>query len=300
MTTYHASGKLLITGEYVVLRGAKALSLPTRPGQSLSVDEGKQGLEWTAKTPDGSIWFHVIYSADGDILQTDSKESAGTLRKILYEAFMIGGIFPFGGFSVTTQLEFDPSWGLGSSSTLIVLIAKWMKVDPMRLFFRTLEGSGYDVACGWEKKPILYRLSKDDRPEWETIHWQPLNPSDWHFVYLGEKKKSAVEVLSFREIVVSDEELHHFSSLTEDLIHAKTAQQYPDILNEHEDRLSRILQRKRVKEERFPDFEGCIKSLGAWGGDFILALHQDPLYIRNYFHSKNLSIIQSFREIILG
>ena len=35
--TFYGHGKLLLTGEYAVLDGAKALSIPTRFGQSLEV-----------------------------------------------------------------------------------------------------------------------------------------------------------------------------------------------------------------------------------------------------------------------
>ena len=38
--TFYSNGKLLITGEYVVLDGAKALALPTKFGQSLVVKQG--------------------------------------------------------------------------------------------------------------------------------------------------------------------------------------------------------------------------------------------------------------------
>ena len=35
--TFYSNGKLLLTGEYVVLDGAKALAVPTRFGQNLIV-----------------------------------------------------------------------------------------------------------------------------------------------------------------------------------------------------------------------------------------------------------------------
>ena len=37
--TYYSNGKLLITGEYVVLDGATALAIPTKYGQSLCVSK---------------------------------------------------------------------------------------------------------------------------------------------------------------------------------------------------------------------------------------------------------------------
>ena len=44
---YYSNGKLLITGEYVVLDGAKALALPTKFGQYLIIEPGKnQQINW--------------------------------------------------------------------------------------------------------------------------------------------------------------------------------------------------------------------------------------------------------------
>ncbi|MEQ3661167.1 MAG: GHMP kinase, partial [Flavobacterium sp.] len=42
--TYYSNGKLLLTGEYVVLDGAKALAVPTKFGQSLSIESGINNL----------------------------------------------------------------------------------------------------------------------------------------------------------------------------------------------------------------------------------------------------------------
>jgi mevalonate kinase len=39
MLDFYSHGKLLITSEYAVLDGAKALALPTRLGQKLSVSK---------------------------------------------------------------------------------------------------------------------------------------------------------------------------------------------------------------------------------------------------------------------
>ena len=42
MKSFSAHGKLLLTGEYLVLKGAIALGLPTRLGQSLTVQARKE------------------------------------------------------------------------------------------------------------------------------------------------------------------------------------------------------------------------------------------------------------------
>ena len=63
MKKYYSNGKLLITGEYVVLDGALSLAVPTKFGQSLSieaVDEPK--ISWNSFNSDGSIWFENTFS----------------------------------------------------------------------------------------------------------------------------------------------------------------------------------------------------------------------------------------------
>jgi hypothetical protein len=68
---------------------------------------------------------------------------------------------------------------------------------------------------------------------------------------------------------------------------------------EHEKVMAGILHKTRIKEERFSDFQGEIKSLGAWGGDFIMAVSPiEGNEIQSYFNSKGLDIIFPFDEII--
>ena len=62
MKTYRANGKLLLTGEYRVLQGAKALALPLRLGQTMQSDvlEIKNGIiHWDAMTTKG-LWFTAM------------------------------------------------------------------------------------------------------------------------------------------------------------------------------------------------------------------------------------------------
>jgi hypothetical protein len=54
---------------------------------------------------------------------------------------------------------------------------------------------------------------------------------------------------------------------------------------------------KTVKEALFPDFKGVLKSLGAWGGDFILAISKENP--KDYFASKGYETIIPYSEMIL-
>ena len=61
--------------------------------------------------------------------------------------------------------------------------------------------------------------------------------------------------------------------------------------------MSDILEMETIKEIAFPDFNGVVKSLGAWGGDFVMVISkEDP---RSYFASKGYETILSYEEMIL-
>jgi hypothetical protein len=61
--------------------------------------------------------------------------------------------------------------------------------------------------------------------------------------------------------------------------------------------MSEILSLAKVQDRLFPDFEGTIKSLGAWGGDFVLVLSQDNPTA--YFSEKGYTTILPYAEMIL-
>jgi hypothetical protein len=55
-----------------------------------------------------------------------------------------------------------------------------------------------------------------------------------------------------------------------------------------------------VKLHFFPDFNGAVKSLGAWGGDFVMATHNgNPNHAVSYFRNKGFNIIFPYKELVL-
>ena len=124
MKKFHAHGKLLITGEYLVLKGAMALAVPLNKGQTLSVETtSKSGLKWRAETLNG-LWFEAKFDNELKLLETTDNKKAETLQLMLQKSI---GQDPsiqvkLNHSSVNTMLEFDPSWGWGSSSTLLHLL----------------------------------------------------------------------------------------------------------------------------------------------------------------------------------
>ena len=67
----------------------------------------------------------------------------------------------------------------------------------------------------------------------------------------------------------------------------------------HEQIIGETLEVVPVKERFFSDFNGTIKSLGAWGGDFIMAATEEDLNsVKSYFLKKNLEVVYSYDDLI--
>ena len=301
--TFYSNGKLLITGEYVVLDGAKALALPTKFGQDLIVENSNnQEINWTSYDADGSIWFQVIITFKSIITNErndDAKNIKNTLVEILHEAYKLNSNFITNskGFIVTTQLTFPKFWGLGTSSTLINNIAQWFKIDAFTLLRNSFGGSGYDIACAQNNKPILYQLI-NKKPIVESINFSPNFSENIFFVYLNKKQNSKDAIASYykkqSKIPISIDEIN---ALTQKIINAKNEVEFAEALKEHEIEMGLILELQTVQELLFYDFDGIVKSLGAWGGDFVMAVSKENP--KKYFASKGFETVIPFSEMIL-
>ena len=193
---FYSNGKLLITGEYLVLDGAKAFALPTKLGQNLIVEKGsKQEIKWRSFDSDASIWFEDSISfsdiSNGKKPENDSVKS--TLIAILHEAFILNPNFITlsKGYTITTELGFPKSWGLGTSSTLINNIAQWLQIDAFALLKNSFGGSGYDIACAQNDSPILYHLEQG-KPVVEKVSFNPEFKENIYFVYLNKNLTKTV------------------------------------------------------------------------------------------------------------
>jgi hypothetical protein len=55
-----------------------------------------------------------------------------------------------------------------------------------------------------------------------------------------------------------------------------------------------------VQQELFPDFPGQLKSLGAWGGDFIWAVSEEPAEkVRAYFQARGFGTVIGYEDMVL-
>ena len=301
---FYSNGKLLITGEYLVLDGGKALALPTNFGQNLIVEKGRnQEIKWTSFDSDGSIWFEDTFSFSDISNKNVSEETTSkrnTLIEILHEGYLLNPDFLYQseGYSVTTQLTFPRNWGLGTSSTLINNIAQWLKIDAFVLLNNSFCGSGYDIACAQNNNPIVYHL-KNGNPVVEKVAFEPNFSEILYFVYLDKKQSSKAAIASYYNNKNEDlsENITKIDLLTQEVLNTKTLREFAAALEKHEAEMSNILEMQTIKESLFPDFSGVIKSLGAWGGDFVLAIaKENPT---DYFKKKGFKTIVSYKDMIL-
>jgi len=301
---FYSNGKLLITGEYLVLDGANALALPTIFGQNLIVEKGKnKEIKWTSYDADGSIWLDEQFSFD-DILKkntADESESVkNTLIEILHQGYLLNPDFIDNsqGYHITTLLTFPRNWGLGTSSTLINNIAQWLEIDAFVLLNNSFGGSGYDIACAQNDSPILYYL-ENGKPIIEAVTFEPEFSENLFFVYLEKKQSSKASIISYYNNKNNElgSAIIANNKITSAVLKAKTLQEFAIALEEHEAQMSTILEMQTIKESLFPDFEGVIKSLGAWGGDFVLAIsNENPTA---YFNKKGYKTVVSYQDMIL-
>ncbi|WP_289013370.1 GYDIA family GHMP kinase [uncultured Capnocytophaga sp.] len=292
--SFHSNGKLLITGEYAVLDGALAFALPTQKGQTLKVIEGANENRWQAFDANGDLWF------DSATLTTETDQQiAQTLQKILTTATLLNPNFKDKWLysQVQTHLEFPRLWGLGTSSTLINNIAQWAAVNPYELLFKSFGGSGYDIACAKSNTPLLYKL-KGGKPHSYPLRFLFPHTHQIYFVYLNQKQNSKDGIARYRSVTKSKRKLaESITRLTEQFVLAHTVTDVCQILNEHETLISNYLSMPTVKERLFSDFNGTVKSLGAWGGDFVLAISETE-DTPAYFASKGFDTCVPYNEMI--
>ncbi|MFV8362835.1 GYDIA family GHMP kinase [Flavobacterium sp. ZT3P35] len=301
---FYSNGKLLITGEYLVLDGAKAFALPTKKGQNLIIEDGNNNeIIWKSYDADGSIWFKdtLSFAAISSGITDENESVKATLITILHEAYKLNPDFisNSNGYNITTELGFPKSWGLGTSSTLINNIAQWLQIDAFTLLKNSFGGSGYDIACAQNDTPIVYHLDQGV-PSVEQVTFNPKFTNHLYFVYLNKKQssKNAIAAYEMNKKNSLGKTISNNNDLTAQILEATTIQSFATALQKHEIAMSILLETATIKESLFPDFDGIIKSLGAWGGDFVMALSAD--HPAEYFAAKGYETIVAYEDMILS
>ena len=267
--------------------------------RSVTPGNQKNKIYWKALSPKG-IWFSCEFQLpDFKIIHSSDSEKAELLKIIFETIGQLNPDFSFEkGFNIQTKLEFDPQWGLGSSSTLIANIANWTNVDAYQLNKLIFKGSGYDIACANAEGPIFYR--REQKPTPVNLEY----PFEDHlfFVFSGTKKNTRHGIGHFLNTKTDiSNAIGLIDVISKNISQTKTLTDFQKLISEHEKIISEIIGKQPVQQKYFNDFSGVIKSLGAWGGDFYLAASSmNESATKNYFCNKGLQTIFSWKELILN
>jgi len=291
----------MLTGEYLVLKGALSLALPLRFGQELQVDPSESGLLKWETLVEGNQWFIADFDlADFHPIETNYPEVVEILQKLLLNARQLNPFFLMNnqGCKVTSTIDFNMEWGIGSSSSLVSNIAFWAECDPYELNHRVFHGSGYDIACARHNKPLLYNL-KDGQPDISVVDFHPPFSENLFFVWLNRKQNTRDGMLSFDRTKAYTSEIETVNAITLEMIGCQSLSGFQQLIRQHESVIASVLNTHTLKERLFPDFPGAIKSLGAWGGDFVLAAADLPADdVRNYFKQKGFQTVFEYDKIV--
>ncbi|WP_027137202.1 GYDIA family GHMP kinase [Gaetbulibacter saemankumensis] len=299
---FYSNGKLLLTGEYLVLDGAMSLAIPTKYGQSLNVTPiTERQLIWQSLNSDRSIWYKGVFNIlnNGIITTSNTDDTSKRIIQIINAIKTLNPNFlnTNQGFKIITELSFPKDWGLGTSSTLINNLAQWAHVNPYDLLKLTFGGSGYDIACAQTNGPITYQI-KSNTNYIDKVAFNPDFKDHLYFVYLNKKQNSREGIATYKSNKNTiDNEIDEVNAITKAMIACNSFSEFQDLIERHEAIISNIIKQTPVKKRLFSDFQGSIKSLGAWGGDFVLVTSENNP--TPYFKNKGYHTVLQYSQMTL-
>ena len=301
VNTYYSHGKLLLTGEYAVLDGAKALAFPCKLGQGLTVKaSSNSAFKWVSRLKSGDVWNALTFSKE-DIINVNAKDDfTNRLFSVLHQIYTQKPQHFEHPLHFSTHLEFDKNWGLGSSSTLINNLANWAKIDPYQLLDTTFGGSGYDIAAAKSNSPFIFQ-KKEKACQTKTIEFPKVLTPFIYFIYLNQKQNSREGIKRYRAVNADNKTnaIDQISLITKNILDVKGLSEFESLMVQHEKIIAALTEQTPVQESKFKDYtHGIVKSLGAWGGDFVLVTAKEKSQL-DYFKEKGFNSILKYSELIL-
>ncbi|MDV3853089.1 30S ribosomal protein S6 [Elizabethkingia anophelis] len=280
--------------------GAKALAIPTKPGQDLSaekIDDHRSLIYWETYR-EGKLWLKTCIDYKNlFVTETNIANASAFILKIFSTLKDMGSESLEADYSyiLKSNVQFPENFGLGSSSTLMNNIANWGNVDAFALNDIALGGSGYDIAVAKAGAPIIYTRNGGNKTV-ETVNYSPSFKDQLLFVHLNKKQDSREGITMYKQMEKSQDLIHYFSELTDEILISENLENFSLIMEDHEKTMSIFLKIPTVKEKYFKNAPSFFKSLGAWGGDFILTTKFCDY--ENYFLHNGFPNFFSYDELI--
>ena len=140
-----------------------------------------------------------------------------------------------------------------------------------------------------------------ENPEVKTAPFNPLFLNKIYFLFSGKKKNSREGISSYRAKSLNPAYISEISQLTEKILTVESFSDFCALIKEHEEITGRQIDLIPIHEEYFSDFQGVVKSLGAWGGDFLMIITELPQSdITSYFKNKGFSSLFTYKELIFS
>lgn len=289
----------MLTSEYFAMDGALVLAVPTKLGQEFSFeekDDGKSLIFWEAYHQN-KLWLKAVVDYENwQILEANILPSAEFILKTLKNVQSLSTIKFKNNFTyhLKTNLQFPADYGLGSSSTLMNNLAEWAQIDPFCLNKISLGGSGYDIAVAKEKSAVLFQSVPEVK--YEKVNFDPPFKNELIFIHLNQKQDSREGINLYKSKTKSQKLVDEFSDLTRNILLCSELENFSELMLIHEQRISNFLEIPTVKERLFADCPIFIKSLGAWGGDFVMSSKFEGF--KDYFWGKGFHAIFEYSNLI--
>ncbi|MCT3898859.1 30S ribosomal protein S6 [Elizabethkingia anophelis] len=280
--------------------GAKALAIPTKPGQDLSaekIDDHRSLIHWETYR-EGKLWLKTCIDYKNlFVTETNIANASAFILKIFstLKDMRSESLEADYSYILRSNVQFPENFGLGSSSTLMNNIANWGNVDAFALNDIALGGSGYDIAVAKAGAPIIYIRNRGNKTV-ETVNYSPSFKDQLLFVHLNKKQDSREGITMYKQMEKSQDLIHYFSKLTDEILISENLENFSLIMEDHEKTMSNFLKIPTVKEKYFKNAPSFFKSLGAWGGDFILTTKFCDY--ENYFLHNGFPNFFSYDELI--
>lgn len=300
MGELYSPGKLMLTSEYFAVDGALVLAVPTKLGQEFFFEEKEDGnsiIYWEAYHQD-QLWLQTkIDYKNWQVLETNIPSNAEFILKTLrnVQIFSEMKLKNTHTYFFKTNLQFPSDYGLGSSSTLMNNLAEWAEIDPFKLNEVSLGGSGYDISVAYSKSAVLFQ--NKPKIHFEKINYSPVFKDELIFIHLNQKQDSREGINLYKSKNKSKILIDEFSDLTRKILLCNELENFSQLMMLHEQKISDFIEIPTVKSIFFADCPVFIKSLGAWGGDFVMSTKFSGY--KDYFWGKGFTAIFNWDDLII-